>query len=148
MAEEVHAWIGRQEVALGGHVGLVDTPAIVSWKFPRNRYGSLEMVYSPEMVVDTHHYAQDDRIDFTGTKGVIWINRGHGKMLDEPPVVLYRGMRTYTFSDLPTGWEHSFINSTRHFIEAYFKGQPPSLTGEQGRDILRFAPMAQESART
>lgn len=148
VAEEVHAWIGSQEVALGGHVGTVDTPAIVSWKFPGNRYGSLEVVYSPEMVVDTRHYAQDDRIEITGTKGVIWITRGHGKMLDEPPVILYRDMRTRTFSDMPVGWEHSFINSTRHFIEAYFKGQPPSLTGEQGREILRFALAAQESART
>jgi predicted dehydrogenase len=147
VAEEVHAWIGSQEVELGGHRGMVDTPAIVSWKFPGNRFGSLEVVYSPEMVVDTHHYAQDDRIEITGTKGVIWINRGHGKMLDEPPVVLYRDMRTYTFSDMPVGWEHSFINSTRHFIDAYFKGEPPSLTGEQGRDILRFALAAQESAR-
>jgi predicted dehydrogenase len=148
VAEWVHAWIGQQEVTLGGHVGLVDTPAIVSWKFPRNRFGSLEVVYSPEMVVDTRHYAQDDRIEITGTKGVIWINRGHGKMLDEPPVVLYRDMQTRTFSDMPAGWEHSFINSTRHFIDAYFKGQPPSLTGEQGREILRFALAAQESART
>jgi predicted dehydrogenase len=53
-----------------------------------------------------------------------------------------------TFSDMPVGWEHSFINSTRHFIVAYFKGEPPSLTGQQGREILRFALAAQESART
>ena len=49
---------------------------------------------------------------------------------------------------MPVGWEHSFINSTHHFIEAFFKGEPPSLTGEQGREILRFALAAQESART
>jgi len=96
----------------------------------------------------TDHYAQDDRIEITGTKGVIWVTRGHGKMLDVPPVVLYRDRKTYTFSDMPTGWEHSFINSTRYFIEAYFKGEPPSLTGEQGREILRFALAAQESARS
>ena len=34
-----------------------------------------------------------------------------------------------------------------HFIDAHFAGQPPSLTGEQGREILRFALAAQESAR-
>ena len=34
-----------------------------------------------------------------------------------------------------------------HFIDTYFVGQPPSLTGEQGRETLRFAPAAQESAR-
>jgi len=64
--------------------------------------------------MDTNHYAQDDRIEITGTKGVIWITRGHGKMLDVPPVILYRDRQTRAFSDMPVGWEHSFINSTRH----------------------------------
>jgi predicted dehydrogenase len=147
LAEEVHAWIGATEVVPGS--GLVlDSPAIVSWKFPGNRYGSLEVVNSPELVLDTQHYAQDDRIEITGTKGVIWVTRGHGKMMDVPPVVLYRDRQVRTFSDMSVGWGHSFINSTRHFIEAYFKGEPPILTGEQGRDILRFALAAQESART
>jgi len=106
------------------------------------------VVNSPEMLVDTHHYSQDDRIEITGTRGVIWVTRGHGKMMDIPPVIMYRDGETTSYSDMKTGWEHSFINSTRHFIDAYFKGEPPSLTGEQGRDILRFALAAQESART
>lgn len=144
MAEEVHAWIGETEREPGF---ILDAPAIVSWKFPDNRYGSLEVVYSPQMVLDTAHYAQDDRVEITGTKGVIWITRGHGKMMDIPPVVMYRDRQVFTYSDMPVGWEHSFILSTRHFIEAYFKGEPPSLTGEQGREVLRFALAAQESAR-
>lgn len=144
MAEEVHAWIGATRV----EYGYLDSPAIVSWKFPGNRYGSLEVVNSPDMVLDTRHYAQDDRIEITGTRGVIWVTRGHGKMMDVPPVILYRDGQMTGYSDMPTGWEYSFIYSTRHFITAYLKGEPPILTGEQGRDILRFALAAQESART
>jgi predicted dehydrogenase len=145
MAEAVHAWIGSTEIAPGQ---FLDAPAIVSWKFANNRYGSLEAVSSPELVLDTRHYAQDDRVEITGSKGVIWVTRGHGKMLDVPPVVMYKDRQTRTFSDMPVGWEHSFINSTRQFIDAYFAGEPPSLTGEDGRDVLRFALAAQESART
>jgi predicted dehydrogenase len=144
LAEEVHAWIGATEIAPDF---VLDAPAIVSWKFPNNRYGSLEVVNSPELVLDTSHYAQDDRIEITGTKGVIWVTRGHGKMMDVPAVVLYRDRQVYTYSDMPVGWEHSFINSTRHFIDAYFAGDPPSLTAWEGREILRFALAAQESAR-
>lgn len=145
LAEEIHAWIGTTEISPGF---LLDSPAIVSWKFPGNRYGSLEVVYSSNLELETNHYAQDDRIEITGTRGVIWITRGHGKMLDVPPLVLYRDRRTYTFSDMPVGWEHSFINSTRHFIDAFFKGEPPKLTAEEGREVLSFALAAQESART
>ena len=143
-AEEVHAWIGATEVAPGA---VLDSPSIVSWKFAGGRVGALEVVYSPELVLDTQHYAQDDRVEITGTKGVIWITRGHGKMMDVPPVVLYRDRRTFTFSDMPVGWEHSFINSTRHLIDAFFAGEPPTLTGEQGRAVLAFTLAAQESAR-
>jgi predicted dehydrogenase len=106
------------------------------------------VVNSPELVLDTNHYARDDRIEITGTKGVVRLTRGHGEMLDVPPVVLCRDRQTHTFLDTPVGLEHSFINSTRHFVEAYFKGEPPSLTAEQGRDILCFTMAAQESART
>jgi predicted dehydrogenase len=148
LAEEVHAWIGNIETPLGGTIGVIDSPAIISWKFPGNQYGSFEVVYSPEMIVDTRHYAQDDRNKITGTKGVIWITRGHGKMLDIPPVVLYRDRKTYTFSDMPTGWEYSFIYSIRHFIDAYFSDKLSSLTAEKGREILRFTLAAQESARS
>ena len=143
-AEAVHAWIGCTEVAPGEYL---DAPAIVSWKFADNRYGSLEAVFSPELVLDTEHYAQDDRVEITGSKGVIWVTRGHGKMMDAPPVVMYKDRQTRSFSDMPVGWEHSFINSTRHLIDAYFAGKPPSLTGEEGREVLQFALAAQESAR-
>ena len=144
MAEAVHAWIGRTEIAPGA---FLDSPAIVSWKFANNRYGSLEAVYSPQLALDTRHYAQDDRIEITGSKGVIWVTRGHGKMLDAPPVVMYKDRGTRTFSDMAVGWEQSFINSTTHFIDAWRAGEPPSLTGEEGREVLRFALAAQESAR-
>jgi predicted dehydrogenase len=144
-AVEVHAWIGATEVAPGT---FIDAPAIVSWRFAGNRLGSLEAVASPQLELETQHYAQDDRIEITGTRGVLWVTRGHGKMLDTPPVVVYRDRRTVAYSDMAVGWEHSFINSTRHLIEAYFAGTPPVLSGEEGREVLRFALAAQESARS
>ena len=148
MAEEVHAWIGATPIIPGDMTFCTDSPAIVSWKFPNNRFGCLEVVHTPEMVVDSIYYSQDDRIEITGSKGVIWVTRGHGKMMDIPPVILYKNQNVFTFSDMEVDWKYSFMHSTRHFIEAYFKGEPPSLTGEQGREILRFALAAQESAQS
>ena len=122
-------------------------PAIISWKFANGRYGNLEVVYSRELEIDTVHYAQDDRVEITGTRGVLWITRGHGKISDQPPVMLYANGEMRAFSNLASGWETSFIESTRHHINALLAGEPPVLTGEQGREILRFALAAQESAR-
>lgn len=145
MAEEVHAWISQTEVAPGM---FLDSPALVSWKFSNNRYGSLEVVNSPQMEINTIYYAQDDRVEITGTKGVIWVTRGHGNLLDMPPVILYRENQMRTFTNIPSDWKYSFMNATRHFIDAYFKGETPLLTGEQGREVLRFTLAAQEAART
>ena len=81
-AEAVHAWIGQTEREPGF---LLDAPAIISWKFPGGRYGSLEVVYSRDMEIWSRYYAQDDRVEITGTRGVIEITRGHGKLFDRPP---------------------------------------------------------------
>ncbi len=145
MAEEVHAWIGEMKLMPGR---VLDTPAIVSWKFPANRFGSLEVVYSPQLEIETRYYAQDDRVEITGTKGVLWINGGHGRLGDSPPLALYRDGKTRTFDDIPTGWEQSFVHATRHLIDAFDSGDRPRLTGAEGRAILRFLLAAQQSARS
>jgi len=143
-AEEVHAWIGRTEASPGV---FLDSPAIVSWRFANGRMGNLEVVYARDLEIDTVHYAQDDRVEITGTRGVIWVNRGHGRLFEQPPVVLYADDEVRSFSGMEAGWEASFVASTRHHIEALLEGKPPFLTGRQGAEILRFALAAQESAR-
>ena len=142
--EEVHAWIGRTEASSG----VLDSPALISWKFANGRLGNLEVVYSRDLEIDTIHYAQDDRVEITGTRGVIWVNRGHGRLFDQAPVVLYADDEVRCFSGMEAGWEASFVASTRHHIQALLEGRPPVLSGRQGAEILRYALAAQESART
>jgi predicted dehydrogenase len=144
MAEEVHAWIGQTTAASGA---LLDSPALISWKFPGDRYGTLEVVYSRDLEIHTRHYPQDDRVEITGTKGVIWINQGHGRIGNQAPVILYADGETRAFSDMETGWEWSFVYSTRHLIEAMLNDTPHKLSGEEGREILRFALAAQHAAQ-
>ena len=144
-AEEVHAWIGSTQ-APDGYV--FDAPAMVSFRFPGGRCGCLEVVYSRDLEIDTCHYAQDDRMEITGTRGVIWINRGHGQLGEVAPVQLYRDGVTTDYRSLETGWETSFVHATRHGIKALRRGEQPRLSGRDAREILRFALAAQESART
>ena len=93
------------------------------------------------------HYPQDDRVEITGSKGVLWITRGHGRIGDQAPVVLYADGETRAFSDMETGWESSFVYCTRHLIEALLNGGTPKLSGTEGREILRFALAAQQAAQ-
>ena len=142
--DDVHAFIGRTETASGE---ILDAPSIISFRFPFNRIGHLEVVYSPELEVDTRTYPQDDRIEITGTKGVLWMHGGHGRLGNPPPVEVYADGVITRFDDIETAWEQSFVLSTRHFLEALRKGDEPVLTPREGREILRFALAAEESAR-
>jgi predicted dehydrogenase len=141
--DEVHAFIGDCEGPDGARF---DAQSMISFRFPGNRVGNLEIVYSPDMELMSVHYAQDDRVEITGTAGVLFINGGHGRLGATPPVVLYRDGAITTY-DVPSGWEQSFILSTRHFISAVREGRPPVLTAREGRQVLRFALAAEQSAR-
>ena len=143
--EEVYAFIGHTQRADGGWF---DAPALVSFRFPGNRMGNLEVVYSPELEIAGKYYAQDDRVEITGSHGVIWINGGHGRLADAAPLVLYRDGEVTEYRDLATGWEQSFVLSTRHFLDVLTEGGQPRLTARESRDVLRFALAAEESART
>ena len=139
---EVHAWIGATDI-LGA---TIDSPSIISLRYGGGAVGSLEVVHSPELLISaTSHYAQDDRLEVTGTRGVIWVNRGHGQIGDPPPVVSYADGVTRTY-DCERGWEHSFIGATRHLLDTLADGGPPAMTFAEGRDVLAVALAAKRSA--
>lgn len=141
-AQSVHAWIGETESA----VGPLDAPALVSVRHRNETISSLEVVHARDLVItDTEHYAQDDRLEITGTAGVIWVNRGHGQVGEFAPVACYSDGRYETF-DCPTGWEQSFVGATQHFLDALGQDKTATLSLAQGRDILAMALAAQASA--
>ena len=139
----VHAFIGHDELAPGF---VLDQPSVVSWQYADGRVGSLEVVLSPGLDLWTEQYAQDDRVEVTGTEGVLWVLQGHGRMLDAPPVLLHRDGRTQPVSDVTGSWADSFEASVHDFVDALAAGRLPVLTGEEGREVLRFALAAQASA--
>lgn len=143
-ADQVHAWIGHTEMPDGS---MRDSPAMISIRFPGNRYGNFEVVHSPDLTVLTEHYAQDDRVEITGTRGVVLVNHGHGRLADVAPVALLRDGTVTEYRDLETGWESSFVQCTRHFIDALQAGEPARLSGADARAVLRFGLAAEKSAR-
>jgi predicted dehydrogenase len=144
MPAEVHAWIGETEISPGV---VLDEPSIVTMRWADQRIGTLEMLKAPELEVNTRHYAEDDRIEISGTRGVVWMNRCHAQLWDEPPVVLYRDRRMTAMSDMPAGFEHGFIETTRDFIDAIFEGRTADHTPAAAREVLRIALAVQQSGR-
>jgi len=148
--ETVFAWIERREI----QPGLVwDSPAVIVWRHAQvgaaggARFGTWETVNSAEMVVRSKYYSNDEWLELTGTRGVIWVNRCSGEMLAVPPLVLYRDGETRAIHDIDSDWASSFVNGTRAFVRAVREGGQPELSAEEGRGVLRFSLAAHRAAR-
>ena len=129
----VHAWVDRS-------FGVVDAPAMLSWQYKTGgRAGILDSTVSTNMTIKSKYYSVDERVEIIGTEGVIWVTRCTAKLLDEPPVIIYRGGETHLFESVRNDWLDSFMDSTQHFIRCISDGEEPMLTGERGRQVLQFA---------
>lgn len=143
--EKVKAWIDYTDVIKG--LFTEDAPAMIMWKYKNaKRYGVMDVTYSKDMYIESDYYGCDERVEITGTKGVLWITRCTAKMLDIPTLIVYKDGETKEYNGLRDDWADSFIDSTKHFIKAIINDETPSLTGEEGREVLRFALAALKSA--
>jgi predicted dehydrogenase len=143
--QRVHAFIHWTEL---GPDQRIDGPALISWQYAGSvpRFGSWEVIASLGMRVRSSYYASDDRLEIHGSEGIIWVNRCTGRLLDEPPVVLYRDGETRAFHDLESDWAESFRLGGIDFVDALFDGRQPAQSCADARDTLALALAAARSA--
>jgi len=128
--------------------GVVDAPAYFLWKYAGGcRYGVIETLIAPEMVVPSRYYPNDEWLEITGTRGIIWVNRCTTNLQERPPVVLYRDGRLTAISAMRADWADGFIDCTRHFIECLQSGRRPLWDGPTGRKVLEVSLAAQRAAQ-
>lgn len=148
--EEVRAWIDKSP-AMKGPIPVpgfnLDAPATIMWQHAaRRRYGMMDVSYAPKMRVESEYYAIDERVEIVGSAGIIWINRCTARTVDRPAVEMFCKGETFTYDDMPQGWEQGFINCTRHFIAAIRNNSEVRLSATRGRDLMRFALAVKKSA--
>lgn len=143
--EKVVAWIDETPVLPGVYN---DVPAVIMWKHKDKKvYGVWDIVNSDEMYVQSKYYTCDERLEITGSRGVLWVTRCTACMLaDVAPVVMYRDGKLTEFWDVKHDWADSFEASTRDFIDAVKNDREPVLSGEQGKKVLKFALAAIDSS--
>lgn len=143
--KRVSAWIDHSKVPPGV---LIDAPAVMMFQFQgKTRYGTLDFANTPNLVMDSIYYSDDDRVEIIGDKGIIIINRCTAKTLDYPPLVLFKDGITKEVPVERYEWHDSFIDCTRHLIDVLTKGGSPRLDGKTARNVLEFSIAAHESAR-
>jgi predicted dehydrogenase len=144
--EKVFAWIDKTDIIPG--VFYEDAPAMIAWKYKDGKkYGFMDVTFSKDLYINTDYYVCDERVEVTGTKGVLWVTRCTAKMLQIPTLIIYKDGCTTTYEGLRDDWADSFIDSTNDFISSVKNNREPRLTGEEGREVLKFALAALESAK-
>jgi predicted dehydrogenase len=148
--ERVYAWMDSSPVG-GGipvRVAEVDAPATIMFQFksPR-RYGLLDFTHTPDMAMDSFYYADDDRVEVIGEKGILFINRCTAHTVDLPPLMLFRDGLTREIPVERAEWHDSFIDCTRHLIDVLHGDGEPMLDGPTAKAVLQFALAAHVSAR-
>jgi predicted dehydrogenase len=144
--EKVNAWIDQSEVIPGSGL-MVNVPAMAMWKYRRGKtYGTMDVIMAPELEIDTNHYADESRLEITGSKGIIFINRCTGKLQNRPPIELYRDGITTAFENLAAGWEESFRLATLDLLIALNEGRQARLSGQNGKAVLELTLAIHQSA--
>ncbi|GAB4352277.1 MAG: Gfo/Idh/MocA family oxidoreductase [Candidatus Abyssubacteria bacterium] len=138
--EKVSAFMDNRDMFL-------DVPATVMWKYKADqRYGILDATYAPELKIDTKYYPTEERIEVTGSKGIIWITRCTGRLMDIAPLILYRDGETRCYNNIPAEWEDGFIRCAQHFIDCILEDKQPCLSAEQGLRVVQFGRAVYKSA--
>jgi len=147
--ERVYAWMDRSQVGGGvpARVAQVDAPATIMFQFksPR-RYGVLDFTHTPDMEMDSIYYADDDRVEVIGDRGIIFLNRCTARTVDLPPLMIFRDGQTREIPVERFEWHDSFIDCTGHLIDVLHQGGKPVLDGPTGKAVLQFTLAAHISA--
>jgi len=129
--ESVRAWIDMS-------LGVVDVPAMITWRHRDGRLGVWEVTTSPGMMVKGKYYGADERVEIIGDEGYLWVTRCTAQLLDIPPLFHYRDGKTETYDDMRDDWGDSFHDSGWDFIDSILADRQPALSGEDGRELMRF----------
>ena len=147
--EKVFAWIDQTPVKEAGGMVKIDAPAAIIFQFKAPHcYGLLDIEHTPKMRIYSDYYADDDRIEVIGEKGILIINRYTAKTVDLPELMLFKDGKTTPIPVDGVEWHDSFIAATQDCIEKLKAGEQPRLDGPTGKAVLQFSLAALQSAAT
>lgn len=125
-----------------------EAPSAVTWKFKnKNCLGIFEMIHASEMPIKSKYYPVDDFFEIHGSKGVIWVTRCTGEMLDMPPILVHSSAGTREYN-VETDWSEGFLAASSDFIEGVLTGNQPRLDVLTSKKVLQASLAAYRAAET
>jgi predicted dehydrogenase len=125
----------------------LDVPATFVWEHTNDVRVVLEVVLAADMYFRSDYYADDERIEVTGTDGYVRCNRISGRGVQEPSLVVYREGEVRGFHALADEPPDAFRASADRMID-FLKdgGGELDLDAGAAREVLVSVLAALESA--
>ncbi|MDA0233068.1 MAG: hypothetical protein O3C69_06250, partial [Chloroflexi bacterium] len=109
-------------------------------------FGTWDMTDPDRFIIDTKYYPVDEWVEITGTRGILWLTRCTARMVDMPPLVMFRDGQTHGYSDLETDWGDSFRRAGHEFTDGIANGTQPQLDAREAAHTLAISLAAARSA--
>ena len=114
-----------------------ETPSVAMWKYVGGeRLAVIEYAGASEMPMRTRYYPADEFMEVIGSKGVLWVTRCTGEMLDMPPVMLHLGDETVSYQ-VPMDWVEGFNGAAADFVDGILEGRQPMMDVRFSEEVLR-----------
>ena len=116
---------------------LQEVPSVAHWRFKdRDCLGIIDYTYAPDMRIRSRYYKADEFFEIHGSRGVLWVTRCTGEMLDLPPVMLIKGTETASYQ-VPMDWRAGFDGAARDFIDGLLEGRQPAQDVQTAKKVLQ-----------
>jgi predicted dehydrogenase len=116
---------------------LQEVPSVAHWRFKdRDCLGIIDYTYAPDMPIRSRYYKADELFEIHGSRGILWVTRCTGEMLDLPPVMLIKGTETQSFQ-VPMDWRVGFDGAARDFIDGLLEGRQPAQDVQTAKKVLQ-----------
>ena len=129
--EKVSALIGKTDNFI------LETPSVATWKYAdSDGLAVFEYASAQDMPMRTRYYPADEFMEIIGSRGVLWITRCTGEMLDMPPLIFHTGNESIAYQ-IPMDWIEGFNGAARDFIDGILEGRQPMMDIDFSDDVLR-----------
>lgn len=127
---------------------IMETPSVATWRFKeRDCLGVVDYTYASEMTMRGRYVRVDEFFEIHGSRGIIWVTRCSGELLDLPPVQVIRGTETVSYQ-VPMDWRLGFDGAAADFVDGLLAGRQPAQDVATAKHMLQVALAIYESGRS
>ena len=129
-----------------------ERPGVVSWKHVGgNKYGSLTYSFGKSKTripIMTNYYPVHEGYEVVGDRGILWITRCTGQLLNQPALMMFRDGSLSSWEDIEMDWGISFIRDVHNFVDDVINDRRPRMSGLDGKKHIKFAWAVYKAAET